>query len=502
MANTKSATKNKKSSWQVECEKIEKQINEITLGIEANIVATLYAKPELLYQYDFVLTDFNSNVWRVYWAIINELIINEKKNEIDELVVGFYLQKHTKLSDKYEEYGGWNTIQQAVQYIKVENFDSQVKELHKWNTVKLMMKQGFPVANDFSNFADMSLEDIYDLYNVRLNHIFANADCEVKSYDIADGLSEYMDELDKGLALELPVDSAPLLNNLIGTFRRGQIYGLGASTGVGKTTMAFRLMLPSIIKEQKKILILLNESDQKQVQLELVIYVANNIFKKELHKKTLRDGHFSQETKDLIKQCVDYINDLKDKHIITIVPLESFSMTLCIKLIQKYSSLGVEYIILDTFKTSVDKHSEANWEVQSQDVVKLYDICKPASRNLCLLMTYQLTKGSLNKKYLTNNDVGQSKSILDTMSVNLMMRRPFQEEFEDGKNPLIAYRLEGANGKSKIPFKLNSERNYLILWVNKNRNGETNPYQIIYDFDMSTNTLKELGICSIVEDMF
>ena len=498
MANVK----NKKSSWEIECEKTEKKINDITLGIEANIVATLYAKPELLYQYDFTLTDFNSNVWRVYWAIINELIVNEKKNEIDELVVGFYLQKHTKLANKYEEYGGWNTIQQATQYIKVENFDSQVKELHKWNTIKSMMKQGFPIANDFSNFADLSLEDIYDLYNIRLNHIFANADCEVTSYDISDGLAEYMQELDSGTALELAVDSAPILNNLIGTFKRGQIYGLGASTGVGKTTLAFRLMLPSIIKEQKKLLILLNESDQKQVQLELVVYVANNILKKELHKKTLRDGHFTQETKDLIKQCIDYINDLKEKHIITIIPLESFSMNLCLKLIQKYSSLGIEYIILDTFKTSVDKHKEANWEVQSQDVVRLYDIVKPASRNLCLLMTYQLTKGSLNKKYLTNNDVGQSKSILDTMSVNLMMRRPFQEEFDDGKNPLICYRLEGQNGKSKIPFKLNADRNYLILWVNKNRNGLTNPYQIVYDFDMSTNTLKELGICSIVEDMF
>lgn len=502
MANVKTSTKNKKSSWQVECEKIEKQINEITLGIEANIVATLYAKPELLYQYDFVLTDFNSNVWRVYWAIINELIINEKKNEIDELVVGFYLQKHTKLSDKYEEYGGWNTIQQAVQYIKVENFDSQVKELHKWNTVKLMMKQGFPVANDFSNFADMSLEDIYDLYNVRLNHIFANADCEVKSYDIADGLSEYMDELDKGLALELPVDSAPLLNNLIGTFRRGQIYGLGASTGVGKTTMAFRLMLPSIIKEQKKILILLNESDQKQVQLELVIYVANNIFKKELHKKTLRDGHFTQETKDLIKQCVDYINDLKDKHIITIVPLESFSMDLCVKLIQKYSSLGVEFVILDTFKMPLDNRKEASWLEMTKDSVRLYDIIKPSSRNLCLLMTYQLNKGSLNRKHLNNNDIGQSKSILDVMSVNLMMRRPYDEEFDDGKNPLIGYRLEGANGKSKIPFKLSRDKNYLIVFISKNRNGETDPYSIIYEFNMSTNVIKELGICYIPEDGF
>lgn len=492
--------KPKKTSWEIECEKTAKQIDEITLGIEANIVATLYAKPELLYQYDFSLTDFNSNVWRVYWAIIHELLITEKKNEIDELVVAFYLQKHKKLSEKYEEYGGWDTIQQAKEYIKVENFDSEYKELHKWNTIKNMMNQGFPIANDFSNFADLSLEEIYNLYNIKLNHIFANADYEVKSYDISDGILEYMQELDNGASLELPVDSAPLLNNLIGTFKKGQIYGLSANTGVGKTTMAFRLILPSIIKEQKKILILLNESDQKQVQLELIVYIANNILKKELRKKTLRDGHFSQETKDIIKQCIDYINDLKDKHIITIIPLETFSIDLSIKLIQKFSSLGVEYIILDTFKMPLDNRKESVWLEMTKDMVRLYDVIKPASRNLCLIVTYQLNKASLTKRHLTNNEVGQSKSILDVLSVNLMMRRPYDDEFDGGSHEIIGYRLEGKNGKSQIPFKLNKDNNYLIFFCTKNRNGETNPYQLIYEVNLSTNTIKELGITYIPED--
>jgi replicative DNA helicase len=502
MATTKTSTKNKKSAWRVECEKIEKQINEITLGIEANIVATLYAKPELLYQYDFTLTDFNSNVWRVYWAIINELIINEKKNEIDELVVGFYLQKHTKLSEKYDTYGGWNTIQQATQYIKVENFDSQVKELHKWNTIKTMMKQGFPVANDFSNFADMSLDDIYDLYNVRLNHIFANADCEVKSYDISDGLEEYIDKLDKGEEYELEVDSMPLLNNMITTFKRGHLYGIGANTGTGKTTMALRMVLPSIISQKKKLLILLNESDQTQVQVELITYIANNIFKQELQKRTLKSGHFSDETKELLKKCVNYINELKEQHLITIIPLETFSVDLCVKLIQKYSSLGVSHIILDTFKMPLENRKEASWLEMTKDSVKLYDIAKSSNRNLCLIMTYQLNKSSINRRHLNNDCVGQSKSILDVMSCNLMFRRPFDDEYDGGSHEIIGYRLEGKQGKTKLPFKLDKEKQYLICSCTKNRFGITDEYSIIVETDFSRNIIKELGICYVPEDVF
>ena len=502
MANTKGSVKNKKSAWETECEKTSKKIDEITLGIEANIVATLYAKPEFLYQYEFALNDFNSNVWRVYWAIINELIINEKKNEIDELVVGFYLQKHSKLQEKYDEYGGWNTIQQATEYIKVENFDSQYRELHKWNTIKSMMKQGFPIANDFSNFADMSLEDIYDLYNVRLNHIFANADCEVKSYDISDGLEEYIDKLDKGVTYDLPLDSAPILNNLISTFHRGTIVGLGAGTGVGKTTTILRFMLPSIISQQKKLLILLNESNQHQIQSELIIYVANNIFNYDLQKQTLKRGNFTDEVKNILKKAVDYINQLKDKHLITIIPLEKFDVSQCIKLLNKYASLGVSYAILDTFKTGVGNHKESNWEVQMQDMVNLYDVVKPASRNMFLAVTYQLAKSSLNVRYLTNNHIGNSKNIADVWDVNLMMRKPFQDEFEGGKNEITYYRLEGVNNRTKIPEKLDRDKNYLIMFITKNRWGETDPFQVIYEFDMSRNKLKECGICNLVEDVF
>ena len=344
--------KSKKTTWEIECEKTEKKINEIVLGVEANIVSTLYAKPDLLYGYDLSLNDFSSNVWKVFYVIINDIILNEGKTEIDEITVGFYLQKHEKLKEKFSEYGGWDTIQQAMSFIKVENFESQYRELHKWNTIKVMLKQGFPIAQDFSKLSDLSLDEIYDLYNAKINHIFANADCEVKSYDITDGLSEYIDELDKGITSDLPLDSAPILNSLISTFQRGTIIGLGASTGTGKTTTLLRLILPSIINQKKKLLILLNESNQHQIQSELIIYVANNVLKYDLQKQVLKRGGFTDDVRKILKESMEYINKLKDQHLITIIPLERFDVGQCVKLLRKYHAMGVNYAILDTFKTN------------------------------------------------------------------------------------------------------------------------------------------------------
>ena len=499
---TKTKEKSKKTPWEVECEKTEKKINEILLGVEANIVSTLYVKPDLLYTYDLSLNDFSSNVWKVFFAIVNDIVTNEDKVDIDELVIEFYLQKHTRLKKKYDEYGGYDTIQQAMSFIKVDNFESQYKELHKWNTIKTMLKQGFPIAQDLSKLTDLSLDNIYDIYNAKINHIFANANCEVKSYDITDGLSEYVDELDKGITSDLPLDSAPILNGLISTFQRGTIASLGASTGVGKTTTLLRLMLPSILSQKKKLLIMLNESNQHQIQSELIIYIANNVFKYDLQKQVLKRGHFTDEVKKIIKETVDYINQLKDQHLITIIPLEKFDVGQCVKLLRKYHAMGVNYAILDTFKTSVGNHKNANWEVQMQDMVALYDTIKPASCNMFLAITYQLAKSSLNVRYLTNNHIGNSKNIADVWDINLMMRKPFQDEYEGGSHEIIYYRLEGVNNRTKIPAKLNKDKNYLIMFISKNRWGETDPYQIIYEFDMSRNILKECGICILVEDVF
>ena len=64
-----------------------------------------------------------------------------------------------------------------------------------------------------------------------------------------------------------------------------------------------------------------------------------------------------------------------------------------------------------------------------RDMVDLYDVVKPAAKNVALFVTYQLGKASVKMRYLTNNEIGQAKNILDVFSVNLMMRKPFEDEF-------------------------------------------------------------------------
>ena len=163
MATTKKENK-KLTPYQEEVLKAVKQIKEYKVIAEANIVAILYKQPELFFDYTLELEDFSENTWRVYWQIASDLLVVEKKSVLDDMTVGLYLEKHPKLKKEYDDYGGYETIDKAKEYVNVSNMDGYVKELYKWKTVLVMLKNNFPVCNRINEFCDMSLDEIYEEY--------------------------------------------------------------------------------------------------------------------------------------------------------------------------------------------------------------------------------------------------------------------------------------------------------------------------------------------------
>lgn len=498
------AEKNKKKLSAFEQQKAEtiKKVSDYKLQCEANVVAILYKDPEQLYNTDIDLTSFTSNVWKVFWQIAHDIIIVENKNTLDDITIGMYLNKHPKLNEKYVEYGGYDTITAAMGYVKEENLDGYVAELHKWDAVRELCEKGFPVKDRLSDYTDMSEEEIYNEHEAYLNHIFANSSDGIKSVNVFDGMYEFIQELNECSEAGMPFYNADLLNAEVGGFNlNGNIYGLGAGSGVGKSNMAFNWIIPSAMKYGEKVVMCINEEDERRIRKELLIWVANNIFNEELHKRTIRDGGFDGETIALLKKCADWIEQQKDEHILTVIPLERYSVNTVIKIIKKYSSaFGVRIFILDTLKESFDAKTDEIYKSMMRDMVTLYDVVKPSAKNVGLFVTYQLGKGSLKMRYLTNNEIGQAKSIVDVMSVNLMMRRPYEDEYEGGAKEIIGYRPDGKDGKSKIAIKLKKDDNPLITFVCKNRFGVSGGHQVVSSCDLSTNTYKDIGYCNVPQD--
>lgn len=505
MADTKnSKTKESKAEltpFQQENIEVIKAVLEYKTNCEANVVAVLWKHPDLLPQTNLTLEDFSNNIWKVYFTILDDIIINEKKNVIDETIVGMYLQKHSKLRKIFEEYGGYSTVADTGEYIKEEAFDGYLRELRKWNAVIKLAKYGWIDKARMSEYVDMSAEDIYDELQIRINDIFVNIDNDIQTYDISEGLDELIDKLDDGMAIGLPYEGLPILTEETGGQYLGSITLLGGLSNSGKSTLARSACIPSVVANNEKLVIILNEEGIDKTQRELLVMVVNNILKKDLQKHILRDGDFTDETKEILREAAEWIREHIANHTITVIPLQEYKTKTVIKLIKKYTGLGVRYFLLDTFKMDAGKVTDHSWLELQQNMVAINDAIKPEANNVHIMITFQLAKGSSKQRYYTQDNIGVSKNIIDPVSTCLMIRDLFEDEKDGEKNALKVYKMGGQSGKSKIPVKLDGEKFYQIIFIIKNREGAHN-YQLVVEHDLSRNIIKEVGFCTIAPDLW
>ena len=497
---SKSAT-NKLTPFEEEMLATGKKIREYKKACEANIVSILWKQPDLYYTYDKLkLSNFTENCWKVYWQIGYDIVIKEKKLVLDDITVGLYLEKHLKLKEQYEKYKGYETIENAKTYVKIDNLSGYINELYKWNAVLGLLKKK-PISERIKDFVDMTSEQIYDEEEAILNHIFINVEGEDITHDISDGLDELIEELDQGAAVGLPLYNSPMLNKEVGGNLEGNITLVGGLSGVGKTALSRILILPGILEHKEKIVIMINEEGKKKWQREFLVWVANNVFKEDLQKYIVRDGKYKPEVKELLKKCSEWVKQYKNT--IILKPFTQYTTAKAIKTIKKYSSMGVKYFMLDTYKAdSKASSSEAFWFSMQQNMVEINDVIKPESKNVHIWITFQLSKGSSKQRYYDQDNIGMAKNIVDVASTCLMVRKVLDDEIEGGKRELNVYRKEKRQGniESQIPVKLKKGKNYQIIFIVKNREGSTNDYQIIVEHDLSRNVYKEIGYTVVPVD--
>lgn len=477
-----------------------KQVLEYKKACEANIVAILWKDTEMFRIYDnLTVNDFSHKVWQIYFKIGQEIIIEEKKEKLDVMTVGFFLEKYDKLKKLYDKYGGYETIDKAKEYVEVKNIEGYITELKKWTAVLDLVKMKFPVEDRLEDFKKMSVEDIYNEYDALLNHIFSDVEGTNKVYDLSYRIKDLVYKLNEGLMVGLPLYNSPILSHEIGGSLVGNITLIGGISGAGKTAFIRQTKIPSIIKHNEKMVVMINEEGLEKWQQDMLVWIANNIYKKDIPKDKVRYGKYTKEFIQFLLKCAEWMEEHKD--IIKVIPLKQYSTSLIIKYIKKFSSMGVKYFVLDTFKADANTvGNEQFWLNMQQNMVRIYDTIKPESKNVHIDITFQLNKGSTRQRYYMQDNIGMAKNMVDVASTCLMIRNVFDDEYTDGKRPLKVYRLEGKNKRTQIPVKLDRNKDYQIIFIIKNRAGATNKFQIVVEHDLKKDIYREVGITTVPQD--
>lgn len=472
---------------------------------ESSILSCIYHDPDIIHDLDITEDDFDHNIFKIFFIVARDLIVKEKKKELDDITIGLYLENHPKLSSVWDENDGYNTVYELREFFdSTGNVESFIYELRKWQSVKRLIEMGFPVWGDLSKFTDISIEEIYEEYDALLNHVFTNIDGEEKSSSMSDGIYELIDELDEGIAVGLPYNDMPCLTKMVGGMLKGNITLVGGLSNIGKTTLARNMIIPSCIENNERLVIILNEEGKKKWQRELLVWVANNIYKKDLQKYTVRDGKYTPELKELLRECAKWIADHDVGKQIIFYPFNRYKTSKAIKVIKKYASLGVTQFILDTYKMDAGTKSEKMWQDMQQNMVDIYDTIKTdGGKDVHITITFQLAKSSSRQRFYSQDNIGLAKNIVDVASTCLMVRNMFDDEKTGGSHALEVFKIE-KNDKtkkdSKITVKTEKDRHYQIIFPVKNREGSANDMQIVCEHDMSRNILKEIGYTRVPID--
>lgn len=477
----------------------KEDIKDKMKNIEANIVGCFWHNPSLFFDYnDLNKENFKNDVWKFYFLLGKKMALKNIK-KIDEVAVEVFLDGKDELLNVYNNYSGYNIIKDLEIYSTIDNVEVYVNELKKWNTVYNLLDKFTFTDKQLNQIQDLNIDEVYNFYNAQLNNVFINVNDDVETSKLNEGIREVIEKADKGLEKGMPIQS-PMLSNEIGGWINGQVYIMGGLSGAGKSTITQEIILSSVWELNEPCVIMLNEQDNEKWKQQFLTWIINNKIligsDKSFNAKRWRDGGFTKEEFSWLNQAADMLEEKQISGQIIFVQFKSYSRKRAERIIRKYASLGITKYVLDTFKLSADRDDESFWLSMQEDMRKLDDLVKKSNLNVALWCTLQLQKGSRLLRYLSGDNIGMAKNVVDVASVALLMRRLWNDEYTGGTHPIeVKMPIEGTSSYKIV--NLDPKKMYVIIFIEKNRNGESQTYQVVAEQDLGKLVYKEVGICDI-----
>ena len=264
------------------------------------------------------------------------------------------------------------------------------------------------------------------------------------------------------------------------------------------TTSAILMYVIPTLEKGEQVCIIANEQGEEDFRrMILATVLFNKIKYRKMNRQKFLFGNFTDEDKKALKEASDWLGKYKGK--LHYAHLNDYDTGNIKRIIKKYSKLGVGIFLLDTLKPLDDSSDKAwgNFSEVSKDIFMLAQ-----KEDIAIIATAQLSGASASRRYLDLSCIGKSKAIAETAGQVIMFRPLKQSEKEKLEVYTYMKDVDGKYTKAKKIIQLDVDKDYIVLFVPKNRYGQAGDLQIVYERNMSFNTMKELGYCHIEYDGF
>lgn len=481
----------------IDIKTVPEELRQNREQLECNFIFALWQEPEAIEDYKNIVngTDIITEDGIFYYGILQQLHKLDYQT-FDHATLSTFLSDKETLKKGFERRGGYATVNEIKSLIQPDNLPSYHDELVKSNMLINLNRNGFNVLSELDKLKKMTSEEVYDYYDFQLNNFCVNKVSKVTAENLSDGYEQYIDEWDRGRMVGFRI-GYPILNyRLAGVHKKNLLLHM-AHIGNGKTTSSILFYILPAIESGENVCIIANEqgiSEFRQMILSSVVFNKVKYFG--MNRQKFIRGNFSERDRKAMEEAIDWLHKCEGK--INFIEVEDYSIGIVKKIIKKYSKLNYGLFIFDTLKPALES-SERAWAEFSEVAKELFMLAK--KENVAIVATAQLSAESMSRKFLDLSSVGKSRAISETATQVVMFRSLTREEKEKIKAYAYEKDEKGKYTNIRKLIDLEPDKDYIVLFTPKNRFGDISP-QIIYERNMSFNTMKEIGYTEMKYDGF
>lgn len=414
----------------------------------------------------------------------------------DNISLYSFLEDKKTFKSGFEDRGGYRSITEITSLINTDNVGIYYDELIKNNMFLRLYDSGFNVVDNLEKLNQMSSSEVYDYYDFQLNNICVGKIEKIKAENLSEGYESYIKEWDEGKSVGYKI-GFPLLNyRLAGVHKKNLLLHLG-HIGNGKTTTAILFYILPVIESGENVCIIGNEQGVDEFrQMILASVLFNKVGYFGMNRQKFITGRFTEENRDAMKKAAEWLENCEGK--IQFIEMTDYSINNVKKIVKKYSKLGTGMFVFDTLKPELESSDKA-WAEFSEVAKELFLLAK--KEDVAIVATAQLSSESMSRRFLDLSCIGKSRAIAETATQVVCFRTLTNEEKQKLKPYQHQKNEDGKYSKIRKIIDLDETKDYIILFTPKNRFGETQP-QLVYERNMSFNTLKEIGYVEIQYDGF
>lgn len=489
-------------------DKYPKELLNGRIEIEGNVISSFFKDMLLLDETTFSQKDFVSSDGLFYFSMLKQL---RKKGfySLDEVTILSNLKED--VVERYEELGGWDTIQHQMDIINLANFDTYIDILYRENILLNMHKDGFNLLKEIdindnkikpiNLFRKMTAEEVTDWYEARLSTYGTGYTSKIIEEEEIDFDDQFIEDCAEGIENGVPFEDAgmdvnldtvncfPFLSRQINGLLPGTTTMLGGFSSAGKSTWWITTIM-ALLEQDRKVLIISNEENVKKFKIKFLVWLLTKYERYyKLTKKKLMSGNINKEDRAHLKNVQDYWKD-KYKGKVKFISINDADMVVIKKKIREnVLRYGYDTVLYDTFKIQA---GDIKGERTDLSLVRdSRDFDKMAKKyNLIMLCSVQLAEAMRGTLFLSAAVLSNSKQIKEQLENLLLMRTLYEEELDE-KNKLFCkpFRLTKV-GDKWIEEKYDADPTsvYRILFVEKCRSGANSSdtgvaYLLKYDGD-------------------